>query len=242
MARDYSFILQKGMAMKVNDSPIEPYVFRLRLGENLEPIHYSYDDEGVNVTISAGMAALPVDKENDDSSEIDYFGWFVACNDRVVVASDKTMKTVWGDDRFQVWHPQYNGFMGIVSFRCSDGAKLPWSTTKRDIDRSNKVFQRALAKMKTATQQYIAYSNVRKNALEKAKAAEADSKPVPVAGLKEAKTMKLPSVASTNTNITVSYPVPRTQLKKVAKALGNPSMPATKVGLKTFHYYVENEL
>jgi hypothetical protein len=232
------------MRISINGSEILPHKFELRTGDELEPVHFTYLDDGVNVSISAGLANLP-DEDTGPSEErsgVDYFGWFVVCNDRIVLAADKTPKTVWGDDGFAVWHPQYNGFMGIVSFDSNDPSQLPWATTKRDVDKASPVYQRAIARMKTATKQYIAYSNARKSAITESKEAEARSHPVSVKELKPATTMRLPTVATTSAYVTISYQAARTDVKKVAAALGSPSMAATKVGKKTFNYYMENEL
>lgn len=241
IARDYSFFLAKGIKLTLNGQNVPRYPFELRSGHELQPAHYQYDDEGVRVTISAGMAALPTDDENPtEKRAADYFGWFVVCNDRVVVAADKTTKTVWGDD-FQVWHQQYYGFMGLAFFEADDPSRLPWSTTKRDVDRSNAVYVRAIEKMKAATLQYIQYSNTRKGALPDARKAEQESKPVAVKELTKSETMKLPTVSSASW-VTVSYSASRSDVKRIGTAMGNPSMPATRVGERTFKHYLENEL
>ena len=95
------------------------------------------------------------------------------CNDRVVLAANKTDVTVWGNAKFTTWHPQYNGFMGIVSFTSiTDASLLPWTTTKRNIETENPVYRRALSKMKAATTSYTTYTARRKNNIEQAKVFE----------------------------------------------------------------------
>ena len=141
VARDYSFFLEKGFAIEVGDQKVESFRFGLRESEHFKPIKIQYQDEsGVDVEIYAGLAGSPPDDISPDVKldDVDYWGWFVLCNDRVVIAGDKTHRTVWGDGAFPSWHPQYNGFMGILSFRhATDPSKLPWITTKRDIDQTS---------------------------------------------------------------------------------------------------------
>lgn len=243
LARDYSFFLQKGLTITLNSKPVAPHLFQLREGEDLQPMHEAYDDEGVKVTISAGLASIPPDDASpaDAVTEVDYFGWFVTCNDRVVLAADKGTKTVWGDLGFSVWHPQYNGFLGIVTFSSTVPAKLPWSTTKRDVDQLNAVYRRAITRMKVVTKQYTQYSNSRKSALKHAKEAEAKSTPIDIRRLAVSSTMRLPSITADTSYVTVSYQAKKDDVKKAAKLMGSANMPATKVGSKSLEYYLENE-
>jgi hypothetical protein len=243
IARDYSFFLQKGFAVTVNGDDIPPYRFELRVSADFQPTNYEFEDDGVLIDIRAGLAGLPPDDDSPESgvSDVDYFGWFVLCNDRVILAADKTDRTVWADEGFPKWHPQYNGFMGIVSFSSKDPGKLPWSTTKRDVDRLNPVYRRAVSKMKIATQQYIDYSSSRKSFLDRAKEIESAAPPVPVRQLPRVNQMKIPSFAGVAQYVSVCYSAKRSDVKRAATAMGSPNMPASRVGLKTFEYYLKNE-
>jgi hypothetical protein len=244
IARDYSFFLQKGLAVTVNQELVQPHKFELRTGGEIEPISYEFEEDGVSVTIKAGLAGLPPDDESPEAgvSDVDFYGWFVVCNDRIVLAADKSSRTVWGDEGFPVWHPQYNGFMGIVFFAADDPGKLPWATTKRDVDRLNPVYRVAIEKMKTASQQYIDYSGARKRSLDQAKQAESVALPVSVRKLPEARVMKVPAIAGGSQYKSVCFQAKRTDIKKAATSLGSPSMPATRVGLEAFKYYLRNEV
>src|SRR3546814_19306137 len=63
------------------------------------------------------------------------FGWYVVCNDRVIVLHDKTHKTGWTTN----WHNEYGGFVGWVHFRSKDPSLLPWNTKKSDIVENGEV-------------------------------------------------------------------------------------------------------
>jgi len=173
IARDYSRFLEKGFKIFLNETEVKRYQFAVRASDEFVPYRKSYDDNGVYVEIIAGMAASPPDDlEPSERTDIGYYGWFVLCNDRVVIAADKTDLTIWGDEGFQRWHPQYNGFMGMAIFSSNDPNLLPWTTTKRDIEESSPLYRRAIKEMKTATLPWLAYTNQRKDDLEIAREKE----------------------------------------------------------------------
>ncbi len=158
IATTYGRFLEQGFVVRVNGTPAKPIDFTLREGSNLKPVRLKYKDEevpSVTVEIIAGMRSFPGGQEADESSTsaertaATLNGWFVACNDRVVVAADKSSKTGWGTGRGKtkigIWHPQYNGFFGMVRLSSSDPKALPWATTKRELDYESPLWRRALA-------------------------------------------------------------------------------------------------
>ncbi len=172
----------------------------------------------------------------------EYFGWYVACNDRIVIPGDKSDKTVWSSP--MLWHPQYYGFMGIVNFESTNPNKLPWTTNKRDLDLGSKLYRRALTKMKEITREYINYTNLRKADLKKAKQTERQAKAKPISMIPKSDKIVLPKYEIKPQVIwaTIQYQKPRDLVIKVAKSLGRGNMAYKDVGIKTFNYYVENEL
>ncbi len=244
IARDYTIFLQAGFRVKVNDVSVEPRRFFLRTSSDFEPARIAYTDGDVRVEVSAGMAALPPD---DDSAQaiqmgVEDNGWYVLCNDRVVLAADKSERTVWGDEGFQRWHPQYNGFLGIVAFRAETPASLPWTTTKREIDSESPLYRRALVKMKDLTRPFIDYTNQRKADLDSARAYERSAKPVPVERLELRPSMRVPHIGEAVDVINIQYPKERGLVEKAAKALGNPKLSARQVGSSTFDYFLRHEV
>lgn len=253
IARDYSFFLQEGFRVVVNGEEVRPYLFKLRKSPAFVPVRIDYEDEvhrEVSISISAGMAALPPEDESAESQalqmpEVAYYGWFVSCNDRIVLAGNKDERTVWGNEGFTRWHPQYNGFMGILAFCSSDPTKLPWTTTKRDLDTTDPIYRRAIVKMKSVTQQYVDYTTARKADLEKAKEAEKVTEAVPVKQLQIHPDMKFPSIERKKAAVKmtgIQYTKPEPQVRRVAEALGNRWMSNREVGIRTFDYFCENEI
>lgn len=250
ISKYYSSFIQNGFAIYVNDKPVSAYGFQLRESEELKPIHFSYVDEetGVTVQISAGLAGLPPDDVSSPElrfREPEYWGWFVLCNDRLVLAADKSSKTVWGGDvGFPAWHPQYNGFMGIVSFSSDHAVKLPWTTTKREIDETEPLYRRAVVRMKDATRPWLDYTNTRKGDIEEAKALEEKTVLRPINNLTERAQAKFPVFVSKPRveMATIQYQKPKELVLRVAESLGNRYMTYKAIGEKTFAYYVDNEL
>jgi hypothetical protein len=72
------------------------------------------------------------------------YGWTVLCNDRAIIIADKSDKTGW-ETKF---HTEFYGFVGTVNFRHPDPSKLPWNTTKTDVDMNNEAYREALDNMR----------------------------------------------------------------------------------------------
>jgi hypothetical protein len=251
VGRDYSFFLQDGFEVSINEVKVEPYPFKLREGEGFKPVKVEFqddEDKSVLINITAGMAAAPPFDDSADSPEIklkevDYYGWFVSCNDRIVLAGNQDEDTVWGNEGFTRWHPQYNGFMGILAFHSSDPTKLPWDTTKRKLDTTSPLYRRAIAKMKTVTQQWIVYTTQRRIDLEKARMVEEKTQAVPVKQILATPVMVLPTYAKPKIVYrTITYYEPEDKINKVKKTMGKAYMYNREMGERTFDYYWDNEV
>ena len=247
VGRDYSQFLRKGFEIFLNDKKIEGFPFTVRESTEVKPIRLQYTDEsGVEVEIIAGMAGAPPDdlQPVERRSETDYYGWFVICNDRVVVASDKSDQTVWGDGGFPAWHFQYNGFIGVVSFHSKDPNLLPWRTTKRDVDGTNAAYRRAIEKMKDATRSWIKYTNDRKSDIDEAKKHEAVATSKPLFDVPLNSKFEVPQIATTSPRVSYSYiqyQKPTSDIAKAKKLLGNTYMSNVRLGERTFDDFLKNE-
>lgn len=249
IARDYSLFLQQGMSIRVNKSDVKPYPYALLEGDEFAPINTKYVDEGVTVEIIAGTSKVPPDDDTADlpyNPEVEYYGWFVACNERIVLAGDKTQKTVWGDEtaKFPTWHPQYNGFMGLVKFSAANPSLLPWTTTKQDVDPTVGVYRRAVVHMQAPTRKYIDYTNARKSDPEGARALELKATAQPLAAIKPHSVIRVPNLTNVGKTklATINYTVRLSAFNEVATSLGDGGMTRREVGLKTFEYYKVREV
>jgi hypothetical protein len=254
--RTYAAFLDQGLELRINRAKVKPTEFTFLQGKGFQPLHDRVKESvvkpsrkppkvDVDVDIWAGAATTatgtrPSSEEDEDAS---MWGWYVLCNNRVVLAADKTGRTGWGVTNFPQWHPQYNGFIGIVSFRSDEPYALPWTTTKNDIDIDSVVYRRARARMQQAARAYISYSRARKANPEAAKKIEREAPPVRATSVSGTQPMKTPAVpGTTQGNVNIIYQKPKREVAKAASALGDPSLSAAQVGIKTFEYFYSNEV
>lgn len=247
LARDYAFFIQQGLKITAGTDEVPTYRYQLRQSDEVTPLVEDFHDGPVHVKILAGLVDdLPDDIPDElRPGKVERYGWFVICNNRVVLAADKTEQTVWGDDGFQVWHPQYNGFAGFVFFFSADQRQLPWTTTKRSVDASSPLYRRTIDRMKRVTQEFIVYTNQRKLDLDYARSAESSKVQVDVRELIRAQPLRLPQIkqaTATPQTVTISYPKTKTEVDEIKRHLGDISMTAKEVGKVTFEYFQKVEL
>ena len=244
ISRDYSLYLSRGLNIEIDGEPIVSVSVELGMSKDFSPLRITYEDlqdeQRVSVELLGGMAAPPPDtNEPDDQFDGDKrFGWYVACNGRIVMAADKSSVSGWGTAQWPQWHRQYAGFIGIVLFSASNTAALPLTTTKRSVDQTSDVYRRAQLKMRDLSKEWIAYTNLRKQALEEAKIKEAAARSVPIRDVEAMPALGLPtlSVQRVERPANVNYSVPVKRMKRLAKALGNINLPYREVGIRSFDY------
>ncbi len=226
IARDYSLHLNRGLKIFVNDIPVAGWTIELRESPEFQPMRFEYndraDDHDVSVQLIGGMAAPPPetpDPDEDDDEGDKRFGWYVACNGRIVLAADKTMVSGWGTEDWPQWHRQYSGFIGIVLFTAANAAALPMTTTKRSVDQSSEIYRRARARMREVSKLWIAYTNQRKQALEEAKEKEGAARALSIYQVQPRATVALPQLVARPTErpANIHYSVPVTRLRKLAR-------------------------
>ena len=93
-------------------------------------------------------------------------GWYVIGNGRVILEADRQPKTGWGaleDGTGKLlmphFHNQFARFRGIVSFDSDDSARIPWNTTKDDIDSDNPIWLSTQQKMIDMMRPVITFLN-----------------------------------------------------------------------------------
>lgn len=244
LTRDYSLILSQGFTIKLNGESIKPFIFNLKVGEAIKPAKVGYIKDGVAVELLVGLVGSPPDDISGEAKfdKVERYGWFVFCNDRVVLAGDKSYRTGWGSQECPGWHPQYNGFLGLALFKSADPSKLPWTTTKRDVDLTNEVYADAMSKMAKLASEVTKYTGERKLDLTEAKNLEKNAKSVNAFEISSRKATKFPSFSPVKKakDTLVSYRKPDIQIKMVAKKLGNTNMSPAQVGISTFEAFLKN--
>jgi hypothetical protein len=246
ISRDYAFILARGLQVSVNSKEIAGTMPALRESEALKPFRSTDETAGVRIEIQAGLTEPPPDDTSATGRypNSDLYGWYLVCNDRVIVTADKGYLTGWGRKPVPTWHPQFGGFVGIVRFESDDPDKLPWKTTKRDVETSNAAYQAALPKMMLAAKQFVDYTNKRNLDRKRAKRLEKAAAKVPVATRVTKTTQSSFSAPALHGGgeVLISFPRPREEVDALGSALGMAGASPGEVGSRAFSYCFDREV
>lgn len=167
----YSYIISKGFQVFVNGEQIKPNPINLRYEtsidshkKSIKPYVYEATIDDVEIKLIVGFHSPLVDETVEEEEKIapkyktEDAGWTIVCNDRIVVYRDKTELTGWGV-HFARYHTQFIAISGVLYFKSKYPEKLPITTTKRGIDASSKLFQKAQKHIIDGTKLFINYTN-----------------------------------------------------------------------------------
>lgn len=173
---------------------------------------------------------------------------YVICNGRAVLTADKTEITGWGISPMPSYHTQYGGFIGLVFFESSDPMKMPWTTTKRSLNRESGIYLRARTKMGIAARPVLSFMRskygadmdvtsiereIARNTIGATPAELATSKPV------QFNVVKVVSPPKRTTR--VQFDALIFDLDKIRRHISRPRMGAGAVGEHTFNYFLDQE-
>lgn len=243
----------KGLTIIINGYKLKETNVALVYNDDIKPTYWEKTVDEMTVKILAGIST----KSEDEG------GWYVFCNDRLILAKDKSANTVWTGskgDGVSLWHAQYHRFRGFVFFEAKDSSKLPWNTTKTGMDMDSPVYQKVRSQMIIMTRQVM-------DLMDKLKAEKEKDNPEDKQQLNHAvdKAVRENRVSVLNLRtqtehleerfqfpellyspvgnrdlINIAYAVPRDKYHQVKNNLEAKS--TKEVGLKTFDYYCDNEL
>jgi Histidine kinase-, DNA gyrase B-, and HSP90-like ATPase len=169
--RHYSYIIEKGFEIKVNNKLVVASNIQTQLDHSalegktgIGPYIYEAESDGVRVNLVMGLYEnLPTAIEQEESESgtrnKESAGWTIICNDRVVVAADKTRLTGWGEAGVPAYHSQFIALAGVVIFTSNDAIKLPVTTTKRGIDQNSELFGQVKDVMREALKHFTSFTN-----------------------------------------------------------------------------------
>jgi len=245
--------IEKGLEIVINGYKLRPMPISLVNNDEIKPTFWEKEVDGLSVKILAGIST-----KSDEKG-----GWYIFCNDRLILAKDKSPNTVWTGSRgdgVSLWHAQYHRFRGFVFFEAKDSSKMPWNTTKTGMDLDSPIYKNVRAQMIIMTKQVMELMDKLKNEKEKDNpvseqklnlAVELATKDHEMSVLTlRANTQGLSnqfifpdnlySPAGKGNQINIQYFVPKEKYQKVKNALQVSS--GREVGMTTFEYYYDNEL
>lgn len=242
IARTYCFFLDRYVIVTLNGHKIEPDYIPLGSSPEVNVAKEEFEDNGVTVTMYAGLAA----RGEDGQWRAADAGWYVACNGRLVVSADKTELTGWGIG-MGTFVPKYRGFIGFVFFYSKDPLSLPWTTTKRGLNQESLVVQRTRARMAAIARPVLRFLDDMYSSEEKEREPQrqvaAGMKPQDIRNLTTSSQAKFEAKVQPPREhlVRVQYDAKESELERVRKTLGRRSWPATRIGRHTFDHYLKTE-
>jgi hypothetical protein len=238
-----NFSLEKRLKIYLNGKLLKNKNLEI-FNENTTPYNHSFTKEGVNYKIIAGLGSTGFPSTA---------GWYIYCNDRLVLSANQNEVTGWGIDSVPKFNNDYAMFRGVVYLDSEDTIKLPLTTTKKGIDSSSEVYRLALTYMKEAMQDVITFlKDVRK--LEdpneyKITVGEQQDKTINIVSLKTkvfdserrfiAPPINYHELTKKPTEIRISYSVDRKLAERVKQYNGAKNF--KELGLNIFDYYCQME-
>ena len=262
--------IQSGLQLFLNsDTPLTASRPSLQASAVVQPVYKQFQVQAsgggvVDVRLYAGTVAPPTrekDADPEDEGQAENFqdpgdaGWYLFCNDRLLLVADRTPITGWGNPA-AAYHPQYRSFRGFVYLSSDDASLLPWNTTKTAVDRDSLVFRAVQSEMKTTLVAVQAVINRAKQV--RARVEEEDPKPEILVALDETPDRPISSLAVSAQMVAPASPPPKPRAaptprvqriqyvvdpekyKEVAEALGANS--GSEVGRLTFEYFYDQEI
>ena len=241
-----NFSIIKGISISMNGTKIEGTDIEMIVSDSIKPYVKNGEKDGVRYRIIAGLSGVGSTKKS---------GWYIYCNDRLVLEADQSTLTGWGYNGVPQWHVNYVMFVGVVFFDAEETIKLPLTTTKKGVDASHPVYLAALYYMRSAMKAIFPYlrkiaqlgseaNAYRVELFQQEKKEKVDQlKQLSFDGVKEERfeAAKIESeILDKTKNVRrISYDVPRKIADKTRLHAEVDSF--KELGLTTFYYYVRQE-
>lgn len=240
----FCFFLERYVRITVNGQKVEPLPIPTSKPSRGSVSFERFKDDGVDVRILATIAAQEDPGRYDNSRA----GWYVVCNGRTVLSADKGDITGWGAAPMPLFQPKHRAFVGVVFFESTNPMALPWTTTKRSLNRESSIYLRTRNKMAIAAKPVLSFISKKYPSdpdVEPSERGAATSVVIATpAQLASAKPtlfsvpVRPPPVRVTQS---VQYHAYISDLEKIRKHLRQPRMGAGRIGEHTFDYFLEQE-
>lgn len=156
----YGRFTHKGLKIFINEIPIGNFGPEIRDPSFLRKRERTlFTESRVNIYMESGLHQDYRIKSVDDDYEdlksgipelTNEYGWYVVCNDRIILVADKTKITGWTTS----WHNEYHGFLGWAHYISEDPSLLPWDSKKTGLNINNEAHQKSLPILKSLADSY----------------------------------------------------------------------------------------
>lgn len=240
--------LAAGLAIRVNGVDLQAEQLRLVENDDIKPARWSHVYNGNREAVSLSMLVGVANASGSDG------GWYVFCNDRLILGPDQTHATVWGPRAglgLPGFHPEYHEFRGYAFFDSRDSSRLPWTTTKTGVDEDSAIWKHARRQMAELSKDVVRFlrladrqADAARNAGEEDRADIAQnvlarSEPIPIDQVVGATQFECPTVDFTGLEPDfqfIRYRKRRREYEQVAELLGTDT--PGEVGERTFDYFL----
>jgi hypothetical protein len=252
VAQTYGVFLGDHVSVRLNGVPIERTSLPLGGSAEIEPGFETFAEGGVTCTLLATLAPRAVRR-------LESAGWYVICNGRIVLAADKSEVTGWGAAVLPTFQPKFRPFVGVALFMAEDPSLLPWTTSKRGLNRESILFQKVRGRMAGIAKPVLTFLNElypsrsdddsddddSGDGMTSASRAVAESvTPADFRTLMKgpvSSTFAVRSQPVRKTTTRVQYDAEFRDLNRIRRRLRRPSLAASSVGRYTFDHFLKTE-
>lgn len=194
----YALFIEAGLQVELNGRIVESALPRIG-GANVTPARTEFTYNGVDVLVVAGITP---------KSDKVQRGTYVFCNGRMVLDTDRSRLTGWGD-LLPKWHTKFGHFVGYLYFQSDDVKLLPWTTTKQGVVFESAVYQKALTELQTQARKVLNFlTRVYPGEVEEARIPEREA-------LEHVQSIKLTELSPGNSLFNVELPEPEPEDRDV---------------------------
>jgi hypothetical protein len=239
----YPLFLDRYVKIRLNEKVTVPIRIPIATSDQVMSAYKKYEFDDVSVTLIAGLSERI---QNEWSAE--RAGWYVLCNGRVVVTADKTELTGWGK-QYATFVGKYRGFLGIAIFVSKKPDFLPWTTTKRGLNKDSQIYQQAKVEIATISRPVLNFLNKmypsgepeapdERDIAEGVKATDIQQI---LSGQQSNFEVKPSAVRSKKMTISVQYLAKKEDIERVKKCFKKPNWSAKEIGQYSLKYLLKNE-
>lgn len=133
-----NFSFHKGIKIILNGKELKGQKIELLFSDKYKPYYADGKVGDVKYRIVAGLGEIGVPKNS---------GWYIYCNNRLVMEADTSNITGWGVLPVPQWHLNFVMFRGLLFLDSDETLNLPLTTTKKGIDATSDVYKKILPLM-----------------------------------------------------------------------------------------------